>query len=126
MKLRLPARQPRLAMAFVAIIALAAGAEAAAKDRTVTTDGPGGQPLGNAPQSQGPADALAELASTVEGFDAGRNPENLRNFLASAEHHLAKGRVGQACDAVAHFSRRVAKESGGTLTEAEAGQLEAG
>jgi hypothetical protein len=89
--------------------------------------GPGGQPLGDAPQSQGPADVLAELASTVEGFDAGRNPEaNLRNFIASAEHHLAKGRVGQACEAVAHFSRRVAKESGGTLTEAEADQLEAG
>jgi hypothetical protein len=87
--------------------------------------GPGGQPLGDPPGSQGPADLLAELGSMLEGFSD--NPAaNLRNLLASAQHHLAKGRLPQACEAMAHFSRRVAKQSGRTLTKADAGRLEAG
>jgi Tannase-like family of unknown function (DUF6351) len=86
--------------------------------------GPGGQPLGDPPGSQGPADLLAELGSMVEGFS--ENPAaNLRNLLASAQHHLAKSRLPQACETLDHFSRRVAKESGRTLSEADAGRLEA-
>jgi Tannase-like family of unknown function (DUF6351) len=73
-------------------------------------DGPGGKPLGEAPQSQGASELITELRATTDG--------NLSNLLAAAEHHLDKGRITQACTFMAHFSRRVADES-------EAGELEA-
>jgi hypothetical protein len=89
--------------------------------------GPGGQPLGDAPRSQGPRGVLRELASILDGIDAGgKTDAKLGNLLANAERHLAKRHVRQACAAMAQFTRSVAKASGRTLTAAEAAELLAG
>jgi hypothetical protein len=86
--------------------------------------GPGGQPLGDPPVSQGPTELLGELAALLESFDLHR--QNLDGELGQINTALANGQLARTCDGLEDFASKARKESPRSITPAQAEALAAG
>jgi hypothetical protein len=88
--------------------------------------GPGGQPLGDAPASDGPADLVAELSSLVESYGVDAKVERkLLQKLDAVARQLPKRHLKQVCGDLAELRAQAARESGRALTPAQAAELSA-
>jgi hypothetical protein len=86
--------------------------------------GPGGEPLGDAPVSQGPAELLADLSALVASFHADeRIDRKLRTMLEQARNQLAKRHLRPVCADLEGFADKALRESARGLTPAQAAEL---
>jgi hypothetical protein len=86
--------------------------------------GPGGQPLGDAPASQGPAELLTSLTATVASYDLGKKDEwKLLRELEQVGRQLPKKNTRIVCGDLATFVAVAQRESGQSLTATQAAEL---
>jgi hypothetical protein len=83
--------------------------------------GPGGQPLGDPPVSQGPAELLDELSALLESFELRTN--KLADELAQVGRDLTTGNLDRACENLEDFASKARKESLRSLTPTQAEEL---
>jgi hypothetical protein len=86
--------------------------------------GPGGQPLGNAPASQGPSELLASLTSTLASYELDKKTNwKLLRELEQVGRQLPKKHTRIVCGDLAAFVAAAQSESGKGLTASQAAQL---
>ena len=89
--------------------------------------GPGGQPLGDPPASQGPRELLAELSALLDSFDLHKRVQwKLEVVLDYVGWRLARGDLDQACKGLEHFASQARRESHRGLTPTQSRELVAG
>ena len=89
--------------------------------------GPGGQPLGEAPVSKGPAEILDDLTAMLASYDLDKHANRkLMRSLERVGRQLPKKHTRIVCDELAEFVATAQSESGRSLTAGQAAQLVAG
>ncbi len=90
-------------------------------------NGPGGQPLGQAPVSKGPAELLDDLTALLASYDLDKQENGkLLRSLEQVGRQLPKEHTRIVCDELAEFVATAQSESGRSLTAGQAAQLVAG
>ena len=88
-------------------------------------NGPGGQPLGEAPVSKGPAELLDDLTALLASYDLDKQANG--NCCARSSRRDGSCRSKRiVCDELAEFVATAQRESGRSLTAGQAAQLVAG
>ena len=86
--------------------------------------GPGGQPLGDPPLSQGPTELLGELSALLDSFELRKQEgRKLEVVLEQVGRKLAKADLDRACEGLDDFVSKARKESGRSLTPAQSEAL---